>query len=460
MHNVSRRDEPAIVNRTDVIVVGGGIAGLVAAREVRFAGLRCTVVEARDRIGGRIWTREHFGKPRDVGATFVHWAQPHVWAEITRYGLAVGARPSIDVTVALAGGVRIQGDLASLWNLIGPGMDAFCADCRRFFPQPYSRVDTPELVAADRKSMADRIEDLDVSEETRMLVDGFWTVNCNRPTREGALTHALHWVAATGGDWRVFNEACARYKLTQGLGSLTKAVYSHGSPALMLGEPVRLVERTDREVVVVTESGSEVRGRACILALPLNVLAGLQLRPELSASKRALLSEGVPAGGFKLWARTDRPLSASYLCMSAGSAPLTFARTEDTVGSGTVLGFYGPEKNAVELDSVGAVEELVRRWIPDAKLAEVWSHDWHDDEFSRQTWRVARPGQLTSYGDEMTQPEGNIMLAGADVATGPWNGFVDGAIESGLTAARQVVSALTGPMIPLDASDVPTPGRV
>jgi monoamine oxidase len=277
-----------------------------------------------------------------------------------------------------------------------------------------------------------------------MIVDGFWSINCNRPTREGALTHVLHLVAATGGDWRVFNEACARYKLADGLGGLTEAVYSHGRPALMLGDPVRLVERTDREVVAVTESGAEVRGRACILALPLNVLAGFEIRPELSAGKRALLAEGVPAGGFKLWALTDRPLRASYLCMAAGTAPLTFARTEDTVDSGTVLGFYGPEKHAVELDSVGAVEELVRRWVPDAKLAEVWSHDWHGDEFSQQTWRVARPGQLTSYGAEMTRPEGNIMLAGADVATGAWNGFVDGAIQSGLTAARQVVSALTG----------------
>ena len=174
----------------------------------------------------------------------------------------------------------------------------------------------------------------------------------------------------------------------------------------MLGHPVRLVERTDREVVVLTESGLEVQGRACILALPLNVLAGLEIRPELSAGKRALLAEGVPAGGFKLWARTDRPLRASYLCMAPGTAPLTFARTEDTVGSGALLGFYGPEKDAVELDSVGTVEAIVRRWIPEAKLAEVWCHDWHDDEFSRQTWRIARPGQLTSYGAELDAPRG------------------------------------------------------
>lgn len=438
-----------MMSRTDVIIVGGGIAGLVAAREVRFAGLQCTVVEARDRLGGRIWTRPHFGKPRDVGATFVHWTQPHAWAEITRYGLAIGARPPIDVTVALAGDARIQGDLASLWDLIEPGMDAFCADCRSVFPRPYSRIETPELLAADRESMADRIRYLDVSEEARMIVDGFWTINCNRPAREGALTHALHWVAATGGDWRVFNEACARYKLADGLGGLTDAIYSHGRPALMLGDPVRLVEQTDREVLVLTESGMEVQGRACILALPLNALAGLEIRPELSASKRALLAEGAPAGGFKLWARTDRPLSTSYLCMAAGTAPLNFARTEDTMDSGTVLGFYGPEKDAVELDSVDAVNEIVRQWIPDAKLAEVWSHDWHGDEFSKETWRVARPGQLTRYGAELTQPEGNIVLAGADVATGAWNGFVDGAIESGLSAAREVVFALTAPQVDL-----------
>jgi monoamine oxidase len=441
-----------MMSRTDVIVVGGGIAGLVTAREVRLAGLQCTVVEARDRIGGRIWTTQQFGKLRDVGATFIHWAQPHAWAEIARYGLEVGARPSIDVTVALAGDVRIKGDLTSLWSLIESGMDAFCADCREMFPMPYSPAQTPELRAADHESIADRIATLDASDEARKIIHGFWTVNCNRPSHDGALTHALHWVAATGGDWRVFNEACARYKLTDGLGGLADAIYAHGRPALLLGDPVRVVERSDLEVVVVTDSGFEIQGRACVLALPLNVLAELDIRPALSAGKRALLAEGAPAGGFKLWARSHGQLSGSYLCLASGTAPLTFARTEDTDACGSILSFYGPDKTALNRDSLGEVQELLRGWIPRARLTEVWSHDWHGDEFSRETWRVARPGQLTRYAAEVRQPEGNLVLAGADFAAGAWNGFVDGAIESGLTAAREVLFRLNVPQPELQGS--------
>jgi monoamine oxidase len=431
-----------MTHRSEVVIVGAGIAGLIAARELRLAGHDCTVVEARDRIGGRIWTRAHFGRKRDVGATFVHWAQPHAWAEVARYGLELAARPPIDTTVALAGGTRIEGDLTSLWELIGPGMDAFCADCRLAFPLPYAQRPTPELLASDPESMADRVTQLDVPAEAREIIDGFWTVNCNRPSGEGALSHALHWVSATGGDWRVFNEACARYKLTGGLASLVDAIHAQARPTVLLGEPVRLVERGDEGVVVTTENGTEVHGRACILALPINVLAGLEIRPELSADKRALLAEGAPAGGFKLWARTARPLDASYLCMASGAAPLTFARTEDTLESGTILGFYGPRKDALDLASPEAVEEVVREWIPGVEIVETWSHDWHDDAFSRETWRVARPGQLTRSGQEMARPEGHLVLAGADVATGAWNGFVDGAIESGLRAAREVVTAL------------------
>ena len=100
----------------DVVIVGAGISGLIAARELRHAGLSCIVVEGRDRLGGRIWTRpDHFGATRDVGATFIHWAQPHIWSELSRYRLKLAMRPLIERTVALAAGDRIEGTLDSLW---------------------------------------------------------------------------------------------------------------------------------------------------------------------------------------------------------------------------------------------------------------------------------------------------------------------------------------------------------
>src|SRR5579884_2602136 len=80
----------------DVVVVGAGFAGVTAARELRQRGHRVAVLEARDRLGGRTWTSTFAGQPVELGGTWVHWLQPHVWAEITRYGLPVTESPRAD----------------------------------------------------------------------------------------------------------------------------------------------------------------------------------------------------------------------------------------------------------------------------------------------------------------------------------------------------------------------------
>jgi monoamine oxidase len=78
----------------DVIVVGGGFAGLTAARELRAAGRRVLLLEGRDRLGGRTHTSDFAGAEVELGGAYVHWFQPHVFAELTRYGIAFTRRPS------------------------------------------------------------------------------------------------------------------------------------------------------------------------------------------------------------------------------------------------------------------------------------------------------------------------------------------------------------------------------
>jgi monoamine oxidase len=426
----------------DVVVVGGGLTGLVVARELRFAGFSCALIDARERLGGRILSQLQFGAIRDVGATFVHWVQPHVWAEVARYGLRTTTRPPVESTVALVGDRRIEGDLGSLWEFIGSGMDSFCADARTLFPFPYGEVRSEEVAIADRESIADRIAQLDVSDDARAIIDGFWAVNCNRPSSEGALTHALRLVAACG-DWRVFNEACARFRLVDGLGALVRAIHDDARPELILGDPAYSIEQDLRSVVVRTAGGREVRARACVLALPFNVLADIQVKPTLSMAKLEALRAGAPAGGFKLWVLTEGRLPSSVLCLAAGDSPLMFARTEDTLDDASVLGLYGADRARLDVASREAVEDEVRRWMPQVRVAEVWSHDWCADIWSRQTWRVARPGQLTSAAAELRRREARVIIAGADFAPGPWNGFVDGAVESAITAVAELKLALS-----------------
>jgi protoporphyrinogen oxidase len=78
----------------DVVVIGPGFAEFVAARELGRAGLGVLVLEARDRVGGRTSTDRRFGHDLELGGTWMHWVQPHTWAEMTRHGRQITASPA------------------------------------------------------------------------------------------------------------------------------------------------------------------------------------------------------------------------------------------------------------------------------------------------------------------------------------------------------------------------------
>ena len=77
----------------DVIVIGGGFAGVTAAREASLRGRSVLLLEARDRLGGRTWTAPWGDLRIELGGGWVHWHQPHTFSEITRGGLEVDAQP-------------------------------------------------------------------------------------------------------------------------------------------------------------------------------------------------------------------------------------------------------------------------------------------------------------------------------------------------------------------------------
>src|SRR5450755_739844 len=121
----------------DVIVIGGGFAGITAAREAALRGRTVLLLEARDRLGGRAWSAPWAGTSIEYGGAWVHWHQPHTWSEITRAGLTVCLSEDADVAGWYVGEDRRSGSIAERDEIARRGWDRFVAGVERALPNPH-----------------------------------------------------------------------------------------------------------------------------------------------------------------------------------------------------------------------------------------------------------------------------------------------------------------------------------
>lgn len=427
-------------HQTDVIVVGAGFAGLTAARELSHVGFAVTALEARDRLGGRTWTDHRLGHQLEMGGTWVHWLQPHIWSEITRYGLEITQSPAQTKAYWAYRDERHQGTLDDLFALLDPGNVRLLEEARRYFDRPYEPFLSAEIDEIDAQSVGERIDGLGLPEDQRLMVKAFWELCFQAPTEQGAFTQALRWCAAASGSWPLMFEACAVYKLKDGTRALAESIAGDGGAEIRLETPVSAIERSAAGVTVRTADGDVLTARAVVVTLPLNALASIEFSPALSEVKQSVAREGQASQGVKVWARL-RGSYETFAALAEPGSPLTYAQAEYEVDGDTLVVAFGPDA-MLNANDKEAVQQAMRHWLPDVEVIESTGHDWVHDPYSRETWPMQRPNQLTHTLAELQRPEDGVFLAGSDYATG-WAGFIDGAIESGLIVSRNVRRYLT-----------------
>lgn len=114
----------------DVVIIGAGFGGLTAARELTQRGRSVVVLEGRDRLGGRTWTDHRLGQDIEMGGTWVHNLQPHVWSELTRYGLRTVASPSPERFLVVRGDGLDEVGLDEGMQLLDAGLGHIVAGAR------------------------------------------------------------------------------------------------------------------------------------------------------------------------------------------------------------------------------------------------------------------------------------------------------------------------------------------
>jgi monoamine oxidase len=421
----------------DVVVVGAGFAGLTAARELSRAGKRVVVLEARDRIGGRTWVEQRLGTYLELGGTWVHWTQPHVWAELRRYGIGVVPSPTPVHAWWWDGTQRVSGSPEALLDELDGPNRALLEDARSVFDQPFSPLASSRSVELDTVSMATRIAQLDLSDRERVLLETFWTLNFNGKLDDAAFTQALRWAAVANGDWGLMFEACASFKVEGGTIALAEAMSSDSDAEWRFTTDVTSIAQTARGVEVSTSDGGVVTADDVVVTVPIHALHRIQFAPGLAAQTVAALESGQVGLGLKVWFAVEGEVP-HFVAFGGADWPLNFLQSEYHVGGRTIVIGFGSDSTVLDPGSVEAVQDAVDRLVPDLRVVETAGHDWVADPLSGETWPMHRTGYLTTTLGRLQQPHGHVHFAGSDVADG-WGGFIDGAIESGLTVSNRII---------------------
>ena len=418
----------------DVIVIGAGVAGLTAARELAAQGLSVTVVEARDRTGGRVHTiRDFCGHPVEAGAEFIHTDHAETWPEIRAAQLDVSKCALTRRSMCNLGG-RTRW---LPWLLLHPGTWSAFPILRHL-----ARARRPEMSARDF------IDRHGYRGRARLLAEMVFTAHLPGVADEIGVTGLL--------EDRVLHLLTGSFhRITEGYDRLV----DHIARGLDIRRsfPVATVRWTPDGVTVAAEDGRALSARAAITTLPVGVLASgaVEFVPALPASKRRALTDLVMGPVLKLLLHFSEPFWPAWLAnLSCGTGPVTlyWPALDGGRRMPAVLTAYctGPRaarlSRLAENEAVAVVLADLARLFPKVDprrlLLGARRIDWTTDPFARGGYTFTRPGGRGARAHLAASDTAALFWAGAACAASTIADTVQAAYVSGLRAAAEVSSFL------------------
>ena len=444
----------------DVVIVGAGLAGLAAARSLVAAGVRPLVLEARDRVGGRTWTvRSEAGIAIDLGGQWIGPSQRRMAALVRELGLTTYKTFDTGLNVQYRQGERttysgaipsgdplVTGDVIEAMLTLNEMASAVPLE------RPWAAADAGEW---DSQTLATWMEANVASAGARALLTlGIEAVFSAEP-RDLSLLHVLFYIHSAGGmmDLLAVTGGAQESRFHEGAQSVAIAMALALGDRVALGAPVRAVSQDERGVRLHAE-GVTARARRAIIAVPPTLAGRLRYEPALPGY-RDQLTQRVPMGTVAkiqcvyptaFWRADNLTGQASS---DTGAVRVTFDNSPESGEPGVLLGFVeGDEGRAwgrLEASARRAAVLLsLERYFGEraAQPIEYFEQSWAEEEYTRGCYAgYMPPGVWTTFGEALRAPVGRIHWAGTETAT-EWNGYMDGAIQSGERAATEVIDAL------------------
>jgi monoamine oxidase len=477
-------EDPEMVDeRPHVVIAGAGLAGLSCAERLAERA-RVTVVEARDRVGGRCWSAHGWadGQVAEHGGELLEAGQDHVLGLAAELGLELESRhPAAPVPGALA----MSGEVGALDDVPGlaPVLAALAAEHHVALGSDdpavqHARARLDEMTARD---WLDLHVDGGAGSRTGQAVDLTVAITFGRPTHAlSALSlHHMFLGLPDPGESTSFafgNESASE---EAGFGDVVRGGVVEtfhvrgGNDQLATGLAARLPEgsvrletrltsvrrRPDGRYDVGTDAGPLNVADRVVLATPLPPLRDVDLTGAGLTARRAEAIEQVPMGTHrKLLAQlTRQPGSdAAWPGLAITDAPPTavWDTSSGQPGAAGLLTFFShhdwlaaPAAHApASPDVAAAAGRMVATLAPgmtDALDGRVWLDDWTADPWTGGSYAAFAPGQYTRFAGLLPVAEGGIHFAGEHTSLASF-GYLDGAVGSGRRAAAEVAAALFG----------------
>ncbi|KJJ35240.1 amine oxidase [Aspergillus flavus AF70] len=422
----------------DVAVIGAGMAGILAARDLSQKGHSVVLLEGRDRVGGRTFTTEAFGTELELGGTYVHWTHSTIWHELQRHDISIFPPLDSEKAYWLADGDVHSGTINDYYEALNPLMSRLVHDARSQFPMPFNVSASANEV--DQESLEDRIVSLGLSAYERDILEGAMS-GLVHSYREQGVAQLLQGVSGTFGDYNGFFETASFWHIEGGTKRLAAAMMSESTATLRLQTPVQSISDNGSFVTVTTRGDEDIHARFVITALPINTLDNITIKPELPAPVQNMIDSKNPVMASKIYVRAKGTIEPFNAFAPAGKNPINAARVESRYEGDTLIMCICSDAAAIQANDHEAVQEALRKFVPEIEVVDTASHDWGTDEFSQGGWGWYRPGNLTGAAPLMRQRHGRIFFAGSDIAS-LGAGFIEGAMQTGVIAAREVATAL------------------
>lgn len=443
----------------DVLIIGAGLAGLCAARYLARRNISYTVIEARDRVGGRTCSERVGNDTIDLGGQWIGPTQHRLKALTDE--LCIATFPQFhDGKKLLSWGGKIQsytGDLPNLSPLAQ--LELLWGDYRlkknwRTLPpeRPWS---APRAAEWDSMTVETWKQRHLRSKGARLFIDVVVRAVLTSEPRDVSFLYFLNYLRSGCGLESLISIAggAQQERFVGGAQQICERLADGLGDRLVLDAPVRAIEQDTGGVTVHTDRGS-FRGRYCIVAIP-PVLAGRIHYGASLPAKRDQLTARMPMGSvIKYVALYDRPF-----WRAAGFSGEVVSDTGPTVTTFDDCSHDGSQAALVTFsDAVAAREwsdrtaderqqavlaEFARFFGPEAlRPTHFAQKDWNMETWSRGCYvGVMGPGVLTTFGEALREPCGRVHWSGTETAD-EWMGYLDGAVQSGDRAAAEVFARL------------------